>query len=271
MSKDLFTNVYSSGSWSKDGGGDPTPWLIGSSSPSHPSIASNGSGYAVSWVQVDGSNTSIYANVFDTGTWSQGGTLLEHSAGNADYPSIASNGSSYAVTWQQFDSGGPNSSIYANIYSNGTWSVDRTLLESSVNTALSPRIASNGSTYAVAWYQYDGNGPYSIYANIFSNGTWSTGGTLIERGSQYAHSPSIASDGSGYAVSWTQYDGTNYRVYANIYSANAWQTDGTLIQTDPIFAYTSMIVSNGNKYSICWMQQDPGDILVMDIWARLGL
>ena len=265
----IYANVYSSGTWSKDGGGIPTPWTIENASnyAYYPNVASNGSGYAATWSQYDGVAYSVYANLFTSGTWSTGGTLLETSTGHAASPSIASNGSGYAVSWYQED--GIAYSIYANIYSSGTWSTGGTLLGNGPGYAYEPRIASNGSGYAVAWYQYEG-GVYNIYANIYSSGTWSTGGTPIENSSNGAYGPSIASNGSGYAVAWYQYEGVVFNIYANVYSSGTWSTGGTLLETNSGDADSVTIVSNGNKYSAIWWQQDPADLMVYDIWAKLG-
>ena len=266
----IFSNVYSSGSWSKDGAGIPTPWLLenGPLYAYRPVIASNGNGYSAAWLQNDGAAYSVYANLFTSGTWSTAGTLLEQASGQADYASIASNGAGYAVAWYQQE--GVYYDIYANIYSAGSWSVGGTRLEDRDDYAYPPSIASNGSGYAVAWDQFDGANT-SIFANVYSSGTWSTGGTLLENVDLIAFAPSIASNGSGYAVSWTQYDGSHNSVYANIYSSGTWSTGGTLLETNDGDADTTLIISNGNRYSVIWRQQDPADRIVYDIWARLGI
>ncbi len=270
VANSLYSNIYSNGSWSKDSGGNPTPWLIenGPNYAVYPKIASNGSGYAATWMQSDGAANSIYANLFTSGTWSTGGTSLEASTYSAYAPSIASNGSGYAATWTQSD--GLADHVYANIYSNGTWSAGGTKLDNIDNYAFEPQIASNGSGYGVAWYQLDGPW-YSVFVNIYSNGTWSSGGTLIENFTGSVTWPSIASDGKGYAVSWSQHDGVRYNLYANLYSSGNWSTSPTLFETTDGNAFTSMIISNGNKYSVIWWQQDPADLAVYDVWARLGI
>jgi hypothetical protein len=269
--QNIYANVYSNGSWMKDGGGNPTPWVLENSMSYAytPVIASNGSGYGAAWVQHDATVYSVYANIFSAGTWSTGGTLIENGSFDASSPAIASNGSGYAVAWYQYD-GVANYDIFANVYSGGTWSTGGTLLEKFNTQADAPSIASNGSGYAVVWDQYDGS-YFSIYANIFSSGTWSTGATLLEHIDSYASAPSIASNGSGYAASWFQYDGSNNSVYRNIYSSGSWSMGGTLLETNSGDADTTKIISNGNKYSVIWWQQDPADPLVFDIWARLGI
>lgn len=266
----VYSNVYSSGSWSKNGGG-PTPWVIedGSGYPGTVELASNGSGYAAVWSQHDGVEYSIYANIFSSGTWSTGGTLLETGAGYAGGKTIASDGSGYAVTWEQND--GTYSSIYANIYSAGSWSTNGTLLENlALNHAFEPSMASDGTGYAAVWRQEDGPN-YSIFANIYSSGSWSTGGTLLETGSSGAYAPCIASDGNGYAVAWAQHDGSYLSIYTNVYSAGTWSTDGTLVETNDSDAMTPLIISNGKGYSVSWLQRDPADVIVDNVWARLGL
>jgi hypothetical protein len=266
----VFSNIYSNGSWSKDGGGTPTPWTI-EDSPSYPSynaVASNGAGYAAVWTQEDGVQYSIYGNVFSSGTWSTGGTLLETGSGYAEWPSIASNGSGYAAVWDQYD--GAHYNIYANLYSAGSWSTNGTMLEDLATDGYHPTVASNGAGYAAAWFQFDGVG-WSIYANVYSSGSWSSGGTRLEDQDFGIDVPSIASDGSGYAVSWAQYDGSYYSIYTNVYSAGTWSTGGTLIETEDGDASMAQIISNGNTYSVCWWKRDALDYPVFDVWARLGI
>jgi hypothetical protein len=271
----IYSNVYSNGTWSKDGGGNPTPWTIENSSTYAywPSIASNRHGYAAAWIQHDGVNYSVFANIFTSGTWSTGGTLLESAAGSVDSPSIASNGSGYAVVWSQEDAT-PTIRIYSNIYRNGSWQMsggvpDATLIDNLPQFAANPVVASNNRGYAVAWQQYDGTAT-SIFSKIYSSGTWSTGSTRLDDSDEYAYGPSIASSGTGYAVSWIQDDGLFNSVYASMYNAGRWSAGGTLLETDDNDADAAMIVSNGNTYSAIWLQLDPADLMVNDVRAKLG-
>ena len=254
----VYSNVYSAGSWSTGGSLiENNVYAIGIYS-----IASNGSGYAVAYKD---NNNQVYTVLYTGGTWTAE-TRMDTGVSYAASPAIASDNSGYAVVWDQ------DGSIYARLYSSSTatWQNSPQPLENSVNTATSPAIASNGSGYAAVWLQQMG-GVYSISANVFSSGTWSAGGTLLENSSGNSFSPSIASNGSGYAVSWTQHDGSYNSVYGNIYSAGTWSTGGTLIETNTGDADLTTIISNGNKYSVIWQQKDPADVMVYDVWARLGI
>ncbi len=273
----IYANVYSSGTWSTDGGGNPTPWLLENriDVAFYPKIASNGRGYAAVWQQIDGSGYSIFGNVFSAGTWSTGGTLLESSANTASEPSIASNGTGYAAAWSQLD----DATIwhaYANIYSGGTWSTNGTMVDNLTTGASSAKIASNGSGYAVVWVQNPvSQTDPSIYANVYSAGTWTTA-QLLENGTGGAFGPSIASDGTGYAVAWSQYDNLGIlSIYADTYANGTWLMNG--VDPAPVqldgggsSAASPMITSNGSKYSAVWEQEDPLDPLAYDVQARLG-
>ena len=89
--------------------------------------------------------------------------------------------------------------------------------------------------------------------------------------------PEIASNGTGYAVSWVQYDGTVSSLYANVYSGTAWSgvtllensmdevETGTGEETPP-----ARVVSNGTNYSAIWAQYSTDPNVVTDLWVRLG-
>ena len=216
------------------------------------SIASNGSGYAVTW---HGSDGNIYANIYSGGTWGTE-TILESGTGDAYSPCIASNGSGYAVTWQQ-DDGNGTYSIYASIYNGKGWDAEK-LLENGTGNATQPSIASDGSSYAVTWQQDDGIGVYSIYASIYSGKGWDAE-TLLESGTGNAYSPRIASNGSGYAVTWQQYDGSPYSIYASIYNEKKGWEPETLLENGKGGSYEPRIASNGiGYYAVTWQQDDNG-------------
>lgn len=245
----LYANIYNGSAW--DG-----PALIdaGANFVNSPRIASNGAGYAVTWYQNDGTENSIYANIYNGSAWG-GAILLENSDFYSNYPQIASNGTGYGVTWQQYD--GSNYNIYANIYNGTSWG-GATPVENSNNYPVAPQIASNGVGYAVAWSQYDSAAfTYSIYANIYNGGAWGTA-ALVESLGFYADSPRIASNGTGYAVTWIQDDGAVDNIHANIHDGIAWG-GAALIESGAGSAGTPFIVRKGPGYAAVWEQPGSGD------------
>jgi hypothetical protein len=252
-SVDLYANIYAGGAW---GGATLIDNGAGLVEKYGPRTASNGSGYAVTWVQNDGSVNSIYASVF-TGTWSAP-ALVENAPGAASSPEIAASGSGYAVTWVQND--GSQNSIYASIYSSG-WSAPA-LLESSSGAAFSPQIVSSGTGtgHAVTWFQYTGpgySGALNISVNIFNGTTWG-GAAAIESLTGNSWEPRIAAHGSGYAVIWSQYDsGTQtLSIYGNIYTGSSWMGEALLENAGGTASGPVIAAKAGWGYACIWSQFD---------------
>ncbi len=248
-------------------------------SASNPAIVSDGTGYVVVWEQADGTGSkSIYGNVWNGSAWS-GDNLLETGGGQAGAPRVASNGTGYAVAWHQND--GTTYSIYANLFSSLTASTrdSALLVENGSGVAYNPVIASNGTGYAIAWHQDDSAVSRTrAYANVFSSLTATTKDAAVSidapgTGTVFAAQyPAIASNGTGYAVAWTQNTGTSEQesIYANVLDGSEW-TGPTMLETGEGRATGAFITSSGSRYSAIWSQQDETDAFVWDIWVKTGL
>jgi len=226
-------------------------------SPGSPVIASNGAGYAATWQ--DGYD--IAANIYSSGAWTTA-TVIETGSGNAQNPQIASNGSGYAVAWQQYDSAGYGGyiSIFAGVYENGQWSLPA-LLEQGTGHGFAPRIASNRTGYAVTWWQPEGpgfGGSYvAVMANILTGTNWQTDATIIGSNNSDIGYPDIASNGTGYMITWHQYDVTGYNIWVREYNGASWATSVGDIDAEPVYeALTPKIASDGSTYAIIWQQSD---------------
>ncbi len=251
-----FASVYSAGAWG-------TPVYVSNTAGNvynQPSIASNGSGYAVAWSQYDSTVYNVYANISSGGTWTTTtATLLENdNAGNASEPRVASDGSDYAVTWYQHD--GSVYNIYVNVSSGGAWSA-ASLVENGSPAAYSPAIASRGvGIYAIAWRQSDGAND-SIYANVSSGGAWSVGAAkLIENDSYYATSPSIAAGSTNYGVAWYQYDNgaSRWRIYSNMFSSltDTTKDSAAAVESGAGDAWSPQMLRNGAGFVAVWNQRN---------------
>ncbi len=56
-------------------------------------VASNGTGYCVTWTRQEGAFYNIYASIYSAGWGAE--DLIDAIAGYADYPQIASDGAGY--------------------------------------------------------------------------------------------------------------------------------------------------------------------------------
>jgi len=262
---DTYANLYIGGSW--EAYATLTPLDSGAGAINYPQIASNGTGYCVTWNQDDGVGTEdVWARIYNGTIWGSV-DLIESHPNEIWYPKIASNGTGYCVVWEQTDD------IYANV-SEGSplvWT-GPTLVELGSGWVDAPQVASNGSTYGVTWHQYDGSN-ISIYVNLY-DGSWGTE-TTIESGSNDARYPRGASNGTGYCVSWVQDDGTSDSVYANTFDGSTWGTEQVLESSDTEvnndWEMWPIVVAAQNTYTIGWLQEDANDSLVDNVWAYSGL
>jgi hypothetical protein len=252
-SESIYSSVFNGG-WSAPVRVDDGIW-----SPELPSITSNGAGYAAVWRTVD--QEKVYASVYRSGSWSASVQLNASPGGTVRVFRIASNGTGYAVAWEQYDSVTKVYDVMANVYAGTDWQKDGsgnpapTPLESGAGHAFDPDIATNGTSYVVVWSQYEGaefTGDRSIFASIYSNGTWTTPAAL-ETASGNAFTPRIASNGTGYAVVWSQFDDPSYNLYAVFYGNASWSSPDIIAGDE---AYHYQIINNGGGFASIWRQLD---------------
>jgi hypothetical protein len=250
----IFSSFFTSNDWSSPVMLDNGVWY-----PKLPSITSNGAGYAVAWQAAN--QTRICAKVYSNGSWSAGSVQLNATGQIQGAFRITSNGAGYAVAWDQYDQTNKVYDIYVNLYNGADWQKDGsgnpapTPLESGAGHAFDPDIASNGTSYAVVWSQYEGDkftGDRSIFASIYSNGAWTTPAAL-ETGSGHAFTPRIASNGTGYAVVWSQFDDPSYNLYAVFYGNASWSSPA-IIAGDEASQY--QLIRNGGGFATIWLQPD---------------
>lgn len=206
----IYANIYT-GAWS-----GTTLLESGSNDADIPAIASDGTGYCVSWDQ----HNDIYANVYEGSPLAWGtATLIETGSGHVNSPQVASNGSSYGVTWEQYD--GSASSIYVNLY-DGAWGTEMAI-ESGSGDARYPRGASNGTGYCVSWVQDDGTVD-SVFANTFDGSTWGTEQALESSDTEVNHDweklINVVATQDTYTIGWLQEDANDPLV------DNAWAYSG---------------------------------------------
>lgn len=238
---------------------------------SYRSIASNGNGYSLAYWQNDNGNTRLYANVYESGEWSQQINInLSGNTTEPNYFNLVTNGDGYAAVWRE--SLGSTVNIYANVYNGVDWNFEATLLENRDGAAGYPQSTSNKNGYAAVWMQKDNslaNSVYSIRANVFADGRWVNDSTQIDVSDEdVASSPSIATNNIGYGIVWAQYQGKFSNAYFSEFINNQWNSpvvlNGNLKQAlDPI------VVNDGNKYSAAWLEQSDEDSIVFNLWAKM--
>ena len=239
-----YDNTIAIPAW---GGDNPIDSDIGACS--HPDVASNGSGYGVTWRQNDsGSSTyNIRANIYDSGTDSWGTeTLLETGSGEAINPHIAPDGTGYGVVWIQDD--GSRNTVYANLNSGSGWGTERDLMQNQYYGSVTGGIrfaANNAGDVLAIWRQHD-NSTNNLFGCLYSSGAWRSVFEIADNAGNY----DVSSDGNGFMIVHNHYS----EIYAVTYDTTTGL--GTEEQISSSNAYDCRIASNGTGYCATWRQWD---------------
>jgi hypothetical protein len=176
--------------------------------------------------------------------------------GEAGDPAIAFDDAGHGLAvWAVFS--GSDTQLVASTYDpdQGTWS------EVSLGRGgLDPVVASDGSGFMVAWQQIDGPllgglGERSLRAR-HHDGTGFGPETTIEAGAQNLSNASLAGGPAGYAVVWTEPDGSNQVVRASIHDGDAWSPPSTLHTSTS--AGRTAIAASSDGFGAAWIQEDGG-------------
>lgn len=215
----------------------------------HPQIASNGTSYAAVWFQNDGSADSIYANFHNGTAWGSEATI-ESGTFRAGSPRIAGLGAGYAVAWLQGDT---VPDIYKSVYNGSAWgSAGKIGGPTFASWSLYARIASSGTGYAVAWVQPDSETLLSdVYAYVYNGSFGVTQRVESLDMSSVTDTPDVASNGTGFAVTWSQPGGGNQNVYAAVYSDGGWNRERA-VEGGSMYGFEPVIGSDGTGYAIIW-------------------
>lgn len=259
-----FQSQYSArGSVKMAGSGWTSPTTLGGTgSVGEVAAASNGSGFLVAFT-LDG---DLFARSHSLAGWSGSPVLVDELSGTARNPALASNGSDYQLAWLQHD-GTATSAFTVRFDSVGTKSAV-TPLESTNDSVNSIGIASNGANYLAALGM---GSPSRLFATIGVGPTWSPPQAVSGAGSgEGVAAVSLATNGAGYAMSWTQNDANGHRSqWGSVYNG-AW-SPATLLETSDgaVWSIVPSIVSNGNGYLAAWIQYDSPSTALRSLFTNV--
>ena len=244
----------------------------------NPFVASNGNGYFVCWsgfeqpnVLLDCDGYGVYGRYLDESGNGIGRERLinTYTVGNQGTPSgytsrqisVSNIDDNYLVAWMSYEQDGDREGLFAQFvdYQGIKKGSEFQINEYTTGSQGAPSIASNGSTYLIAWNDNIKEGSaYGVFAKMLDNG----GNVLLgdfqvntyTTDDQYW--PSVACLGDKYVVVWhsQDQDGSDYGIY------------GRLIDNDGSFAgpeflvnshtprkqYRPSIASNGEKCIVVW-------------------
>ena len=234
-----------------------------------PRVAACGNTFLVIWNYLPNGSTTehdVYGCRVDPNGNVQdpNGFLVASGSSQKSYANLASNGINWLVVWRDSRTD-TNGDIYgAFVSTNGSLLAPGIF---GVCTAPSSQgvsgIASNGKDYFVAWHDYRNGSTrdWDIYGTLVSaNGTISSPGGMLIAGAAHAQwFPNVASDGSGFLVTWEdERNEVTFLTDADIYGARIGPS-GTLLtpssipiclaagnQLDPSAAF------DGTNYFVVW-------------------
>jgi hypothetical protein len=133
---------------------------------------------------------------------------------------VASNGTGYALAYNDFDAV-PENHVYALVSNGSSWGSPTVVSSGDVDSGSDVRLVSNGSGYAVA-YGLSASGVFE--GAVYDQGAWTTPQEM-SNGTYNVGDLLLATDGSGYAAVYSDYD--NFPLFARRWSSS-WQAEETL-------------------------------------------
>jgi hypothetical protein len=208
-----------------------------SSDQVHPSVAWDGAHFLVVWQDAVNGNPDIYSarvdasgNVLDPGDQGDfaASVAISTAPGAQTAPRVAWNGSAYLVVWQDMRNG--SSDVYG-----ARVNAFATVLEpagipiaTTASAEMRPAVASNGSSYFVAWDGGISNDVSGAVVNA-AGAVLPGAGTPISIAAGQQSSPAIAWSGSRYLVVWEDGRAANF----DIYGTRVTTTNGAIVVQDP--------------------------------------
>jgi len=209
------------------------------------SLAASDTEFALSW-KVDVfespvSNHYNYAKVYSGGAWSAAMRLNATTTPNlVTSPVVASNGTNFMFAWQE------GSSIYSRSYSGSSLSASSTVYSVSTVFMQNIELVSNGSGYAVKLEH--GTTPSSLdrfMAVVLNNGGAWTTSTTTEADVGFILRSNLASNGSGYLMTWVQDSITRF----SLFDGSSWTVMSDLTDVDNT---ARRLTASGSDYLLSW-------------------
>jgi hypothetical protein len=154
------------------------------------------------------------------------------------------------------------------------WSLAEKISDATAGNALWPRVAFDGNGNAIAVWEQDDAGTYSIWARRYTPSQGWGSAERISDGNGAAHKPRLGMDSAGTAIAvWYQFDRkigdfTIFSVWTNRYTpSGGWET-AQLLESNPGQAVNPEIAMNVNGIAMAVWHQYPDGSGYQNIWAR---
>lgn len=242
----LRYSLYSNGAWSSAGQ---------TTAPSLASIrdlASDGSGYLLTYCESSFCSNGISSIAFVNGSWSAPVYIAD-----TNEISVASNGNGYMAVWTE------GNDLFWGQFNGAAWSKSTTFL---TDTAYNPSVLSNGTSYAVVYTdKTSSSSAAGIYTMLFNAATWDAA-QLVDSGN-YVSDLSLTTSGTDYGVSWeSKTDLVINDFYTAVISGGVAQSPVLLENSTQKVTY-SAIAGMGNGFAYAWAQYD--GVVTDQVYTRM--
>ena len=224
-----------------------------------PSLAWNGSEYAVAFVDNRGGNAEIFlARVAADGALLGEPVRITDSPGEGRDPSLVWTGESWAVAWVDDQEG--NFEVYLALVSTaGALAAGPLRVTDDPEFSGSPSLVWTGSELVVAWNDgRDGN--FEIYlARLEPDGTTIAGDVRVTTDEAFSATPSLAWTGDELAMAWSDdRDGNNEIYYARVDPAGAVIGGDVRVTDQAAYSSGPQIAVAGGARAVAWLDlRDP--------------
>ena len=258
---DIYASRVTSAGVAQDAGGIAVSTAAGEQVA--PTLAAAGSTVLAAWGDSRGPGEDAYGARIDAGSvLDASGRILSTLASPQEAPSVAWDGAGYLAVWQDGRSPGGDDVYAARAAADGT-PLDGTgiLVSAGAAPEAEPDVAWNGSSYLVVWQDYRSGTGYDVYAARVSpaGALLDLGGIAVSTAVGDQTSPSVASDGTGFLVTWT--DGRSGEdVYASRVDAAGTVLDagGIAVSTAAGAQRAPAVAHSGTGWLVAWEDRRNG-------------
>lgn len=244
---------------------------------SAPSLVWNGSGYGVAWAawtaagfwqiyfaRLD-ANGVVIGSVGKTSFPSGGETA------NALYPNLAWSGTHYGLLWTDYrNSGTTGADIYFSTFDAvgaAIWNDYRIIGNSGDQTYPTVVWSRGASVFVTAWMDTRSGVRTEIYSDYFTYNTFLVTSFLLVTGAGNANNPTLADNGNGLGMAWSDSRTGNYEIFFARLPAIGTGTIGASLQVtnDGSLSELPWIAFTGAEYGLFWQDSRGG---VSDLWFQ---
>jgi hypothetical protein len=178
-------------------------------------------------------------------------------------------GGGFVVAWYGYDMSW-NGVVYAQIFdSAGAPTGGNFLVRNGSSSGYCPDVAATDSGFMITWFDYR-NGNADIYAQLYkANGDTIGGNFLVDDGGNYQYTPIVASNDSGFVITWYDYRNGNWDIYAQLFKSNGDTIGGNFLVDDGgYYQYSPSVAMSDSGFIITW-EDYRFDGSYSDIYAQL--